>query len=174
MSFSKELFINDLRYSAWANQSLLDGCKTLSPTELKRDLRISHTNILATLNHICDAEKVWLDCLQSATPDGVWPQPTKPSSQLPLPELEQTWANIWRNLQQWLEALPADDLRVVLPIRLPPGLNHFPRWQILRHSLDHSIFHRGQVVGMIRTLGYIPPAINRMDFFLLKSEAAAE
>jgi uncharacterized damage-inducible protein DinB len=39
---------------------------------------------------------------------------------------------------------------------------------LLRHVLDHSTFHRGQVGGMIRALGYKPPAINRMDFVLAR------
>lgn len=171
MLFGKELLFDDLRFSAWSNQCLLDASSTLPATELQRDLGISHSSILVTLNHICDAEKVWLGCLRSATPDEVWPQPTKPSPQLPLPELQQTWAAIWQGLQQWAEACPEDDLRVVLPLRLPPGIKHLTRWQVLRHALDHSIFHRGQIIGMIRTLGYLPPAINRMDYFLMESAA---
>jgi uncharacterized damage-inducible protein DinB len=36
----------------------------------------------------------------------------------------------------------------------------------LRHVLEHSTLHRGQVVGMIRMLGHQPPAIQRMDYYL--------
>jgi uncharacterized damage-inducible protein DinB len=173
MSFSKELLLDDLRFSAWSNQRLLDGCSIFSATDLERDFRISHTSILATLNHICDSERVWLDCLCS-TPDGLWCQPTGPASQLQIPQLEQTWANIGHGLEQRIESLSTDGLRAVLPIQIPPGIKHFARWQILRHCLDHSIFHRGQIIGMIHTLGYVPPAINRMDYFLMKKEPGSK
>lgn len=171
MSFSKELLLDDLRFSSWSNQRLLNASSTLPAAELERNLGISHSSILVTLNHICDAEKVWLGCLRSAGPDEVWPQPKEPSAQLPLPELQQTWAGIRQGLQQWVEARSENDLRVVLPLRLPPGIKHLARWQVLRHALDHSIFHRGQIIGMIRTLGHLPPAINRMDYFLMESAA---
>jgi uncharacterized damage-inducible protein DinB len=40
------------------------------------------------------------------------------------------------------------------------------RGKILRHVLEHSTLHRGQIVGMIRMLGYTPPSIHRMDWYL--------
>lgn len=172
MSFSKELLLDDLRFSAWSNHRMLEGCSTIPVADLERDLRISHTSVITTLNHIYDSERVSLDCLQSATPNGLWRQPTEPPSQLLLPELQQSWAAIWQGLLQWLETRPAGDLRVILPLQLPPGIKHLARWQVLRHCFDHSIFHRGQIIGMIRTLGYLPPAINRMDYFLAKEESA--
>jgi uncharacterized damage-inducible protein DinB len=52
-------------------------------------------------------------------------------------------------------------------VRIPDGsIARLTRWKILRHVLDHSQFHRGQVVGMIRSLRYTPPAINRGDYWL--------
>jgi uncharacterized damage-inducible protein DinB len=32
--------------------------------------------------------------------------------------------------------------------------------------LEHSIMHRGQVVGMIRMLGHQPPPNSPMDYYL--------
>jgi uncharacterized damage-inducible protein DinB len=55
------------------------------------------------------------------------------------------------------------ELTVLLPGELEPSL---PRWKILRHVLEHSTLHRGQIVGMIRMLGHTPPGIHRMDFYL--------
>jgi uncharacterized damage-inducible protein DinB len=53
-----------------------------------------------------------------------------------------------------------------LTVQLPERVERFPRWKILRHVLEHSTMHRGQVVGMIRMLGHQPPAINAMDYYL--------
>jgi uncharacterized damage-inducible protein DinB len=76
VAFAKQLLRDDLRYSAWANQSLLEGCSALTAQELDRDLRISHASILATLRHLYDGERIWLLCLRT-TPDlGAWRLPT--------------------------------------------------------------------------------------------------
>ena len=58
MTFGKELLLCDVRYSAWANQRVLDACAVLTADEIERDLRISHNGILSTLRHIHDGERV--------------------------------------------------------------------------------------------------------------------
>jgi uncharacterized damage-inducible protein DinB len=174
VSFAKQSLLDDVSYSAWANRLLLDGCSALSPEELERDLHISHSGILATLRHICDGEKVWLDCLRSTETGGRWRLPTGTPPEPSLDALRQIWPEIWDGFRSWLEALPeaglADELTIQLPDEFEPC---FPRSKILRHVLDHSTLHRGQLVGMFRMLGHKPPAINRMDYYLAPEPATA-
>lgn len=166
---TKQLFASDVRYSVWANRRLLDSCTVLTAEELERDLGLSHKNILFTLQHICDGEKVWLDCLTTTAPGGNWTLPPDPSPKLTLNHLAQKWPEFWRGYEKWLDELPdaASDLQAEIFVKIPDGrLPRFKRWQILRHVLDHSQFHRGQAIGMVRALGHTPPAINRGDYWL--------
>jgi uncharacterized damage-inducible protein DinB len=166
---AKQLFSSDLRYSEWANRQLLDACAKLTAEELQRDLRLSHKSILTTLQHICDGEKVWLDCLSTTAAGGNWTLPPEPAPKVALSELQQNWLELWRGYERWLDELPnaAEDLQAELLVKIPDGrIARFTRWHILRHVLDHSQFHRGQVIGMIRRLGHTPPAINRGDYWL--------
>lgn len=161
------MLLAEIRHSAWSNQSLLDGSSALTSDELERDLRISHSSILATLRHIYDGERVWLDCLHT-TPDlGTWRLPQGPAPELSLHELRQKWPELWASFDVWLNGLPESSLAVELTLQLPGGVEQrFPRWKILRHALEHSTLHRGQVVGMIRMLGHQPPAHSPMDYYL--------
>lgn len=167
MSLAKKMLLAEVRLSAWANRNLLDRCSALAPEDLERDLRISHSSILFTLRHICDGERVWLDCL-STTPDGgIWrlPQGTPPEPSFAA--LSQIWPEIWAGFEPWLEKLPESSLGIELMLQLPGGIERgFPRWKILRHVLNHSTMHRGQVVGMMRMLGHQPPATSAMDYYL--------
>ncbi len=95
MSLIQELLLSDVGYSAWANLRLLDSCSSLTAEELERDLHISHSNILATLCHIYDGERVWLDCLRTSPEPGLWALPTGPESKLSLDELKRNWPEIW-------------------------------------------------------------------------------
>ena len=167
MSFGKAVFFNDVHRSMWANRQLLDGCAAISAGELQRDLRISHNSILGTLNHIYDGERVWLLCLRTTAELGTWRLPQVPSPQLALDALKQKWPEISNGLCRWLEELAESSLGGELLLQLPGGIERrFPRWKILRHVLEHSALHRGQVVGMIRMLGYPPPATSPMDYYL--------
>jgi uncharacterized damage-inducible protein DinB len=164
-------FLSDINYGAWANQSLLDASSTFPAEELVRDIRLSHNNIISTLRHIYDAERVWLDCL--LTPDAqTYLLPQAPSPELSLEELKQSWPKLWDGYRECVQHETSERsaafLSAEIIVLLPDSRPSLAREKILRHVLDHSQFHRGQVVAMIRALGRCPPAINRMDFFLKK------
>jgi len=174
MSLSKQLLLNDVGRCAWADQRLLEGCSALTAEELERDFRISHTSILATLRHIYDGERVWLVCLQTTADLGTWRLPQGPAPELSLHALQQKWPAIWDGFLRCLEGLPETGLAVELKLQLPGGIERrFPRWKILRHVLEHSTMHRGQVIGMIRMLGHQPPANSPMDYYLAGEPAVS-
>jgi len=167
VSLGKELLLTDVRLSAWADRNLLHGCAALTPEELNRDLRISHASVLYTLSHIYDGERVWLDCLRT-TPDlGSWRLPQGPGPEYSVEALMQNWPQLWSGYSRWLDDLPENSLSVELLLYLPGGVERrLPRWKILRHVLEHSTMHRGQVVGMMRMLNHQPPANSPMDYYL--------
>jgi len=167
VTLSKQILLTSVRNSAWANRNLLDGCTALSAEELERDLRISHASILSTLRHIYDGERVWLDCLRTTADLGTWRLPPGPAPELSLEKLTEDWPDIWEGYLRWLKELPDAKLETELTLQLPGGVERrFPRWKILRHVLEHSTLHRGQIIGMIRMLGHRPPATSPMDYYL--------
>jgi uncharacterized damage-inducible protein DinB len=174
VSLVKQLLQADVRRSAWANLNLLEACSALTAEELGRDFRISHTNILSTLSHIYDGERVWLDCLATTADGGTWRLPTGVPPQYSIDTLRQSWPQLWDGFGRWIEDQSESSLAVELNLQLPGDVERrFPRWKILRHVLEHSTMHRGQVVGMIRMLGYRPPANSPMDFYLAGEPAVS-
>jgi uncharacterized damage-inducible protein DinB len=167
VSLGKQLLLSDVRRSAWADRLLLECCAALTAEELARDFRISHTGILATLGHTYDGERVWLDCLQTTADLGTWRLPQGPAPAHSFDFLAQRWPDLWNGFEHWVEEVPEDSLAIELNLQLPGGIERrFPRWKILRHVLEHSQMHRGQVVGMIRMLGHQPPPNSPMDYYL--------
>jgi uncharacterized damage-inducible protein DinB len=174
VSFAKQLLLTDVCYSAWANQRLLDACSALTSEEIERDLRISHASILATLRHIHDGERVWLDCLRTSPEMGPWRLPQGSPPEPSLDALTRSWPELSQGYREWLEDLSEVGLGVEQAVLLPGDVEpSLPRWKILRHVLEHSTLHCGQIIGMIRALGYTPPAIHRMDFYLASELSAA-
>lgn len=161
------MLLSDVHYSAWANQQVLDACAVLTTEEIERDLHISHNSVLSTLGHIYDGERVWLDCLRITVDDGTWRLPQGEAPKFSFDDLRQYWPKLSEGYRLWLKDLPETGLSVEVIVQLPgeaePSL---ARWKILRHLLEHSTLHRGQIIGMIRMLGHTPPAIHQMDFCL--------
>ena len=40
-----------------------------------------------------------------------------------------------------------------------------PYWQMIQHVVDHSSYHRGQIVTMLRQLGATPPNTGMIRFY---------
>jgi uncharacterized damage-inducible protein DinB len=170
MGVTKELLRADLKYSVWATRTLLDACRQLTEDEQFRDLGISHRNVLETLEHYFVSEKFWMECLTAhAMPPmrtiGKGPERPKPRLEI----WEKDWVGVWKALDTWLAALPEEELGAALLCELEDEKEMgFTRWELLRHSVNHSSLHRGQVVGLLRMLGKQPPNVDMMTFYQVR------
>lgn len=158
----------DLRYSEWASRMLLKACSELPLADRNRDLALSHGSVLGTLHHAFVSEEFWTKCLlanEIPPLDQVGAAPTP--AKLKLEDLEQSWPEVWSGLQRWLDSTADEELAQPLLCRISAE-KEFPyiRWQLVRHFVNHSTLHRGQVFGMIRSLGKRPPNIDLMTYLL--------
>jgi uncharacterized damage-inducible protein DinB len=165
---AKTILLADVRYTEWATRRLLDAATELSAEERMRDLGQSHRSVVATLNHFFISERFWVECLESNsipplyTFDGIAPPPD-----LSLDGLKKEWPEVWRRFETWISALTEAELANCISCELTPGkLRDFPRWEIIRHDVNHATLHRGQVVGMLRQLGKQPPNVDIMTFYI--------
>jgi len=142
----RELFA----YNRWANHRILDAAAKLSAEALDKDLGSSFPSVRATLAHILSAEWVWLSRWKGTSPTGVpdsWDLST-------LDSIRKRWAEVEREQQEFIDALGEDDLRRAVSYRNIKGQPFTSTMaQMLRHVVNHSTYHRGQVVTMLRQLG---------------------
>ena len=137
-------------YNRWANHRLLDAVSHLTSEELTRDLGSSFPSVLETLAHILAAEWVWLSRWRGESPSGVpgdWDLSSFEGIVAKWDEVELDRAAFWASLDE--PALFGD-----LAYRDTRGQAfQQPLWQPLRHVVNHSSYHRGQIVTMLRQLG---------------------
>jgi uncharacterized damage-inducible protein DinB len=155
MSPLKELLLAHLGYSAWATRRVLGACSVLTADQLDKEMGASHSSILRTLRHIHDGERVWLRRLIEVDNDRL---PLGSAPEHSFESLVQSWPELWDGYLAWLEAASDDDLKCDVSTILPDdALFRVPRWQILLHAINHSTFHRGQIITMLRGFGVQPP-----------------
>jgi uncharacterized damage-inducible protein DinB len=163
---SSQILLSQVDYSAWANQLLLSACSTLTPEELDRDLKASHSSILRTLRHIYYAERVWLKRLQAdALPPGIEIGNQQlfrdPDPEPDLQQLQQAWPSVSEGLHKYVESL--SEAEITGEIR---GIDcAILRWKLLLHMVNHSTLHRGQVASMLRQLGKQPPNTDLFSYY---------
>lgn len=166
MATLKDTVRIDLRYSAWATRRLLEACSSLSDDEQRRDLGVSHGSVLKTLHHIQVSEQFWIGCLLA---DRI--PPLGQISNVPAPaglrfdELVQSWPEMWAEIDRWLETQTNETLSQTLLFRISSESRFdCPRWQIVRHFVNHATLHRGQIISMLRALGQKPPCVDYLEY----------
>jgi uncharacterized damage-inducible protein DinB len=138
-----------LDFNGWANNQLLKAVCLLTTAEFDQDLRASFGSIKGTLVHLLDSEHIWLEMWQG-----------KPRPQRPSPgeyEDAAAVAAAFPALQDaqrtFFDGLTDDALRS----RCQVNERHYALAHLIQHTMSHSMFHRGQVVLLLRQLGHTPP-----------------
>ena len=154
-------------YNHWANARLIDWLRSKPLELLDRETPTSFPTLRLTLLHIWDAQYIWYERLQGVSPAQF---PSKQYDGL----AEDACEGLLRSsekLAQWLLELPADFFENTVVYKTMNGKEHTnPASEILLHMIQHSTYHRGQIVTMARALGLTdPPSTDFIAYVRLKS-----
>jgi uncharacterized damage-inducible protein DinB len=161
-------------YTEWANGLTLDAAEKLSSDQLLQDVQISHGSILGTLAHMAGGEWIWLERWKGNAPAGqdVW-APWTAAGCGGLVQLRARWREISDDRRSYLSRITDSDLPRDLSFKRLTGEQYaLPLGQQMQHVVNHATLHRGQVVGMIRQLGIVPPATDILFYLFEKKKAA--
>jgi len=125
-------------------------------------LRSSHGGIHATLAHIVWAEQLWL-CRWLGAPNPKVPQGKDLTS---LAAVRARWEEVETERAALLRDFPDARLSETRAVKPSTGgeFQHSFR-EMFRHAIDHSSYHRGQVVTMLRQVGVVPPVTGLIFYY---------
>lgn len=142
-----------LDYTVWANRRVVRSAATLPAADFKRDMGSSHGGVRGTLSHILGAEWLWLERWKGVSPprlpdEGEFPDVTG---------LRERWKAVERHRESWFANLQPAQVSEIVRYRSTQGRAYeAPLWQLVQHVVNHSSYHRGQVVTLLRLLGASP------------------
>lgn len=153
-------------YNRWANRRVLDAASRLSVEEFTKDMGNSFPSVQATLAHIVSAEWIWLSRWQGISPTGI-PESWDLST---IEVVRERWEEVARGQEEFLAGMTDEGLNGVLSYRNARGQEAaLPLKHILRHVVNHSSYHRGQVTTLLRQLGAEPVSTDLVRFYLERS-----
>lgn len=152
-----------LEYHYWASHKMLLACKQLSAEQLKTEVGGSFGSLFETLAHMYSAEDIWLSRWQGIEGVGF----TSGDAFADFSDLEAKWKLKEEELSVFLKSA---DVNEVHTISYGENRYLFPLWELVLHLIDHSSFHRGQVVNMLRDAGQVPPKTNFIHYLLEQKE----
>jgi uncharacterized damage-inducible protein DinB len=139
-----------LDYTVWANHRAMRAAATLSVDDFKRDLGSSHGGVRGTLVHTLGAEWIWLERWKGVSPTHRLDEAEFPD----VMAVRERWKVIEDHRASWFAALREGALAETISYSTLDRRSFAdPLWKLVQHVANHSTYHRGQVVTLMRILG---------------------
>ena len=153
------------RYNVWANTILTDYVRGLGREITDKEIPGSFTSVNKTLSHILDAQEVWYQRLQG---NSLKDFPGM-SRTLRNEELYSALVSSSEAYEELEQEYSSEQLDEHINYATFAGISQTSRiYEILLHVFNHSMYHRGQCITMLRIAGAVnPPSTDLIRFLRL-------
>ena len=159
---TKEYFIQLADYNIWANNIVHLWFEKITDEQWKQPVVSSFNSIAETTVHVAGAESAWLDRLKKIEATVPLTSVFKGSKA----DAIEIWKKSSDGLKSFIENFDDKELQVVLGFKRFNGVYYeLPYYQILAHALNHSTYHRGQIVTMLRQVGFTDVSSTDLSVF---------
>jgi uncharacterized damage-inducible protein DinB len=143
-------------YNHWANQQMADWLRTGSEEQLNQEIESSFSSLKETVLHIWSAEYLWLQTVKDLSSDNNPAKNFEGSKE----ELLAGWLKASENFSNHVKTMSLEDLQTQRP--RSRGDSYTVIVDMIHHCMNHSTYHRGQLITMGRQAGLETPP--RTDF----------
>ena len=149
------------RYNAWATETIAKWLLTKDEEWLEKEVASSFPSIRLTLIHLLSSQQFWLDCIKKEPFEGK------------IYDNEETFyilKSLVKNsleFSEFVEGLTEEELTEHIYLKTTWFESNRARIEYIQHAINHTTYHRGQVVTIGRQLGYEDAPMTDYNFFLL-------
>lgn len=139
------------KYNLWANQKMCKWINEINDEQWNLELVSSFTGIKKTALHILAAESLWYERINER--EAKWNAELYDNKNKE--NITQEWLNKSKELLLFCESLNENQLiKNITYTRLTGETYTQPIGEILNHVFNHSTYHRGQIVTLLRQVGF--------------------
>ena len=142
-------FVSLFTFNRWANARMLDACRKLTPEQYAAEPVPGWTSVRATVWHIAVVIEGWLRGLAN-DPDESFPTETELAT---VDDAERLLERAYRRFDELLPRLTPDWLATPVTYSRRGRTRTLPPWAVLRHIVNHTTYHRGQVASKLKRFG---------------------
>jgi uncharacterized damage-inducible protein DinB len=154
-------------YDRWANTKVLDACRQLTAQQYVAGPAPGWSSVRSTVYHIALVTDFHLRTL-AVDPDDSTPTEADLAT---ADDAARLLGRAYRRFEGLRPTLTPGRLNAVLTLRRRGRTAALPPWAMLRHIVNHSTYHRGQVAAKLKRFGVEQPAT---DFFFWVIEQAPQ
>ncbi len=159
-----ELTHNYVQANYWANETIVEWLKGKPTGLLEKEVASSFPGIRETLIHIWDTDRFWLSVIT---------QRPAPVSFRAVPftgTLDEAIEGLLATSKEFMNTVLAMDekaLAEVIKLETPWFSSTQSKFQYIQHCMNHSTYHRGQVITIGHHLGFHDAPMTDYNFYLV-------
>ena len=153
------LMKNYTAYNLWANASLVNWLRTKPADVLATEVPSSFNTIRATIVHIWNTQQYWLSVLKRSEPEGLG---------VFNGTLEDAFKGLVEQsdeLSDYVNAMAEEALEENNEVISPWFRCDFQNFEYIMQVMNHSTYHRGQIITMGRNLGFTDAPMTDYNFY---------
>jgi uncharacterized damage-inducible protein DinB len=147
-------FASLFAYNRWADRRILDACRWLTAEQYAAEPAPGWSSVRSSIVHIAVVTDGWLRVLAGESVETAATEAELPT----VDDAARLLERADRTLGDLLPSLSPEQLTMPRTLRGRGRSATLPPWAVLRHIVNHSTYHRGQVAAKLKRLGAEPPA----------------
>lgn len=148
MSLQK-FMANNANYHAWATRKFVDWLSTVPRERLYQEVPSSFNSIIKTLNHIWATDEYWYSIIAETSNF----ENRSEVTDLVSTEIFEGLAHRANEISRLINSYSEKDLSKEIKIETPWFKCILPKYEYLQQLINHSTYHRGQIVTIGRNIG---------------------
>jgi uncharacterized damage-inducible protein DinB len=141
-------------YNRWADRRVLEACRKLTAEQYTAEPVPEWSSVRSSIVHIAVVTEGWLRGLADDPDESV-------ATEVDLPTIDHAEALLdraYKTFESVLPTLTPERLARPRTFRRRGRAATLAPWALLRHVVNHSTYHRGQVASKLKRFGVEAPA----------------
>lgn len=127
-----------VNYNLWANKRLINWLKSNDKESLTKECTSSFSNILTTVSHILDGQLFYYYALKEQPLERSWGN-----------SMEEVFEGLIEQSEDFVNYLESQkSLNELRLVNIKNVNGNFHQFELIQHCMNHSTFHRGQIITM--------------------------
>lgn len=136
-------------FNRWANARMLDACRKLTAEQFAAEPVPGWTSVRFTVWHIAVVTEGWLRALDNEA-DQSFPAETDLAT---VDDAQRLLDRAYQRFDALLPTLTAEKLATPVLMQRRARKANLPPWVVVRHIVNHTTYHRGQVASKLKRFG---------------------
>ncbi|WP_317900233.1 DinB family protein [Aurantibacillus circumpalustris] len=145
----KNLTNNYATYNSWANSKFVNWLQNIEEDLLYKQIPSSYNSIDNTVQHILRIQKFWTDFISIQDVSKFDWSVKENHAQNNLIELKNQSIDMENSFLRYTDK----ELTELIELNMPWAKNKLNRYEYVIHAINHSTFHRGQIITIARGIG---------------------